>query len=98
MIHGSKAWISVRGKNHLFAPVLIISAKKKKKCTATNMALSLFKILTIFGNFAKGCDSFFFLKWLKRLILHGRIFYFFLVQSKQHLSKRWDLLYVYDNN
>lgn len=24
-----------------------------------HMALSLFKILTIFGNFAKGCDSFF---------------------------------------
>lgn len=30
LIHGSKAWISVRGKNHLFAPVLIISAKKEK--------------------------------------------------------------------
>lgn len=56
------AWIFVRGKNLLFAPVLIINAKKMH---CYHMALYLFfLILTIFGNLQRAVNH--SLKWLEK--------------------------------
>lgn len=84
--------IFVKGqKSHLFAPVLIINAKKMH---CYHMALSHFKILTIFGNLQRAVNP--SLKWLKRLIwcvffcLCTTVFfiYIFFLQSKQHFIKK----------
>lgn len=81
-------YICKGAKNHLFAPILIINAKKMH---CYHMALSHFKILTIFGNLQRAVNP--SLKWLKRLgcciffVVSARLYLFFL-QSKQHLSKK----------
>lgn len=72
---GFKAWIVCKGQNHLFAPVLIINAKKMH---CYHMALSQFKILTIFGNLQRAVNP---LKWLKKADSARLLYIYIFLQS-----------------